>query len=76
MQLLNKNPGKRLGCVEKGEPEIKSHSFFRRVDWNKIEAREVQPPFKPKIVSFPLNFYRVLKWVPIYEPSSLLGTFR
>ena len=52
LQLLIKNPRQRFGCLEKGGEEIKTHPFFKRVDWEKIEAREVQPPFKPKIVSY------------------------
>ena len=48
-QFLTKNPCKRLGFSNE-EDVVKGHPFFRRIDWTKMEAREVQPPIIPKVV--------------------------
>lgn len=52
-QLLTKNPARRLGCVatEGGESAVTSHTFFTGIDWEKLNRREIEPPFRPRIVS-------------------------
>ncbi|KAL6524384.1 hypothetical protein OROHE_016055 [Orobanche hederae] len=47
--LLQKDQSKRLGSYAKGAEEIKCHKWFRTVNWKKIEARELQPKFKPDV---------------------------
>ncbi|XP_030611578.1 protein kinase C epsilon type isoform X2 [Archocentrus centrarchus] len=49
--FMTKNPAKRLGCVvsQGAEEAIKTHPFFREIDWVLLEQRKVKPPFKPRI---------------------------
>lgn len=42
-KLLEKDPNKRLG-KHKGIQDIKSHAFFKNVDWLLIESRELAQP--------------------------------
>ncbi|KAK7330425.1 hypothetical protein VNO77_24619 [Canavalia gladiata] len=47
--LLQKDPSTRLGNGTNGDAEIRSHKWFRSINWNKLEARELEPKFKPDV---------------------------
>ncbi|PWN29472.1 putative Serine/threonine-protein kinase gad8 [Jaminaea rosea] len=50
--LLNRDPKQRLGSGVGGAQDIKRHPFFaKHVDWRKLLAKKVQPPFKPAVAS-------------------------
>lgn len=49
--LLEKDVSIRLGSMGSPEGDIKYHPFFSDINWDKLERREVEPPFKPQVVS-------------------------
>lgn len=48
-QLLQKEASKRLGSGPTGSEEIKRHKWFKPINWKKLEAREIQPSFRPEV---------------------------
>ncbi|KAG2639084.1 serine/threonine-protein kinase AtPK2/AtPK19-like [Panicum virgatum] len=47
--LLHKEPNKRLGSGPRGSDEIKNHKWFKPINWRKLEARQIQPSFRPNV---------------------------
>ncbi|KAG1953519.1 protein kinase C theta type [Pimephales promelas] len=47
VKLFVREPEKRLGV--KGN--IRQHPFFKEIDWNALEKRQVEPPFRPTVKS-------------------------
>lgn len=50
-QLLEKNANRRLGSSSLDFEEIRRHSFFKSIDWLKLESKELEPPFRPMVSS-------------------------
>ncbi|RMZ92125.1 hypothetical protein DV736_g607, partial [Chaetothyriales sp. CBS 134916] len=48
-RLLRKEPKKRLGVGPNDLTVIKKHRFFRKIDWHKLESRELEAPIKPLV---------------------------
>ena len=69
-KLCEINVNNRLG---KNTAEIKKHKFFEKIDWNKLEKKQITPPFKPKIryQGDVRNFDKMFTDMPI---NSTLGT--
>lgn len=48
--FLNKNPEERLGCnAELGFREIYDHLFFKLIDWELLQSKQVPPPYRPRL---------------------------
>ncbi|KRF80703.1 uncharacterized protein Dvir_GJ16879, isoform C [Drosophila virilis] len=47
--LLEKDYTKRIGSQYSPAGDIADHLFFRPIDWNLLEKRQIEPPFKPQV---------------------------
>uniref|UniRef100_A0A8D2B5R9 G protein-coupled receptor kinase n=1 Tax=Sciurus vulgaris TaxID=55149 RepID=A0A8D2B5R9_SCIVU len=46
-QLLCKDPAERLGCRGGGAREVKEHPLFKKLNFKRLGAGMLEPPFKP-----------------------------
>jgi len=48
--FLQKDPKERLGCdIDNGFQQIQEHPFFKTIDWLALQAKQIIPPYRPKI---------------------------
>lgn len=47
--LCKVNPAHRIGNQSSGSKEIKSHPFFKTVDWDSLYERRVKGPIIPEL---------------------------
>eukprot|EP00455_Lapot_gusevi_P010761 TRINITY_DN14900_c0_g1_i5.p1 TRINITY_DN14900_c0_g1~~TRINITY_DN14900_c0_g1_i5.p1 ORF type:complete len:359 (+),score=86.70 TRINITY_DN14900_c0_g1_i5:179-1255(+) len=50
-KLLTSDRTKRYGCLRNGAGDIKSHKWFRGIDWDAVSNRQLSPPYVPPVVS-------------------------
>ena len=48
-RLMEGEPSKRYGNMRHGAGDVFAHPWFAEVDWEKLEDREVSPPYIPNI---------------------------
>lgn len=59
MQLLAKKPEERLGCGAGGVNDIKDHVFFKDINFRRLEAGMLEPPFVPNVSKTVTSFSSV-----------------
>ncbi|RWS17163.1 ribosomal protein S6 kinase 2 beta-like isoform X1 [Dinothrombium tinctorium] len=55
--LFKRNPLNRLGSGPRGGQEVKEHSFFQTIDFDKLYKKEVIPPYIPAVARNDNLFY-------------------
>ncbi|KAI9187988.1 hypothetical protein H9P43_002379 [Blastocladiella emersonii ATCC 22665] len=45
--FLQRDPRERLGIAGAGHADLMAHSAFKRIDWDLLQQKEIEPPFVP-----------------------------
>jgi serine/threonine protein kinase len=71
--LLTKDPTKRLGSCSGDASTIQSHEFFAPINWEKLQAGEVEAPWKPQIAGTldTSQFDKEFTSMPVFSPQSM-----
>ena len=71
--LLTRDPKLRLGSnsFKDGAADIKAHPWFTSIDWIKLEARELEAPFKPAVKG-PSDFSQI---DPVFTAETPVDTY-
>lgn len=72
IQLLDRDPTRRLGSGPSDANEVKAHPFFRDVDWDALLDCRIDPPWKPPVHSTTdtSQFDEEFTSMPLHSPSS------
>lgn len=62
-KLLIKDSTKRLGSTN-GMIEVKSHPFFKDINWKMLYAKKMVPPYKPSMRE--INFSKEFTSIPVH----------
>lgn len=68
-RLLDVNDKTRLGSGPHGANDIKKHKFFDGIDWDLMEQKHIEPPFKPS------HAYLLDELIPYPDFESLMKDF-
>lgn len=49
LQLLRKDKRHRMGCGDRGTDDVKLHRWFEGMNWKRLEAGLIEPPFTPDV---------------------------
>lgn len=75
LQFMTKNPSMRLGSPALGgESAILRHPYFKELDWDLLNQRQMEPPFRPRIVR-EREGWRKGSCYFIFPPLGVLSTF-